>query len=616
MNRRERMLAVLGVLAALHVIALGVDGARLAGPINVDAPAPWTLGLLHCDLALAAVWGRATRDRRMVVLCAAGFVSFAAHVAAFAPNAVVSFPREFAPSARSIVSQNDMWALIETLLHAPFLLLAIWSLYTKRRDRIWLGLGIAALSICADVRVISTSLVPSTDFGGSVALRMIPLLLLSVGNFASILLSAAVAELISTRVHWRRAFLLVIGVVTTFTVISCLISGLGTGGVVVWGVGSIFWFEHWLYEWGALLLIPLLAATLTGLSTLAALSAGEISSLEDASSNDAVAPIASKLSVAARLIAAALSLSCLNLLCGVGLLTTEVSAREFGKSGMIGELIFMSPFGLWAAQAGLSAIFLQWKGLSRWQRILIVLIWAELSVVAFRGQIALASRFQAPPSEFVTAIFQMTGISFLLAAIGGWAVKTKVTCDHLATMEENALPNWSLRLSDVLTLVATIAAIAYPISVVIAFESPRGLLWFLPSIAVRAVWGVGIAVAVYLIVRSWLEEVSPPFLGELPVAAFASALLLGCLTKDWLDLKGVVYWDEFLGFRVGGYRLLSLPAAFLAMSIGAVALRRSGFRVVKPARAGRPMQLSAEAEQASSFRPTPVTAATEKNPWD
>jgi hypothetical protein len=327
-----------------------------------------------------------------------------------------------------------------------------------------------------------------------------------------------------------------------------------------------------------------------------------------------------------RLTGLGLLLSALNLVAGLALHLLQVGRNiQFGEHGLFFEFMFLAPLGLWAAQTGASALFLQSNVWNVWKRSLVVLAWAELSILAFWGQIALSNSLQWMPSDYVGEVLHIVVGAMLLAAIGGlWSLfrGERVHCFELevAATAPNQTKGLSISLGDIICLVTAAAALAYPFSVIFALErwaSPTALF---AHFLTTSIWPLAASAVSYCVLRNWLTDKET----DLQSLALAMVCLLACSAFDYPALQ-ILSTEFFFGVR-SSLRFTALPALLIGVALTAIGLARCKFQVVQKASIPMPAPSPIPAPNPTDSTPLrpiiflgakPEPASTKaESPWD
>lgn len=582
----SRIVALFALLCA-HPAAVAVDSILgLASGFSDAVRFLPLLVVIHCDAALFGIWATQNdrRFRKMLLYCCLSSVlALLFFFLAGGPDSGVA--SEFCESQPGL-------AILQIVLGLPLIVLLFrCNQNGVRRGWFWLATGGLLLGFGAIASFTGTlSDSPGQRIGWVERFwfpdeALIRGLVICVVNLAAIFFCAAVFESIvghQRAVHWLGYF----GI--------CLALILVTSWAIGGNMNSKSWTTFgrpptWNKQWFNMLLSPLSIPIASGMVMMAIAGLFRLLKWQSVSRENApfqlrepgCIPVAkTRFRILVGLIRVALIISAANLVVGFLQSWITIDTNRFGRHGILSELLYMAPHGLWSAQAGLSAVFFQSSTLNLWKRMLVMLVWAELSMAAFWGQVALASWMRAEPSEFVSSLFHCAVGGVLVGAVGIAVGKyllkppVRVACEGLESLQDLRVRRASLSLGDLITILTAFAAISYPISVVFSLEIWHNPLEFGYIVLIRLPWLLAASGAVAIAVQTWLIGKRTSFW----CIALIGALLVGCCAHDWATLS-FYYSERFFGVRYG-FRILALPVMFLATGVGAVALKQCGFRVV------------------------------------
>lgn len=584
---RSRRIVALFALLCAHPAAVAVDLilGLASGGSNAVRFLP-LLVVIHCDAALFWIWATQNdrRFRRMLIYCClSSLLALLFFFLAGGPHSGV---------ASGFCESQPGLAILQTVLGLPLIVL----LFRCHQNGVrcgWFWLATGGLLLCFGAIASLTGTLSDSPWQriGWVERVWFPDeslirgLVICVVNLAAIFFCAAIFESIVSRqraVHWLGLF----GICLTLI----LVTSWAIGG----NMNSMSWTAFgrpptWNIQWLSMLVSPLSIPIASSMVMMAIAGLFRLLKWQSTSRENVpfgvlepnCSPVAkTRFRILLGLVRVALSISAANLVVGFLQSWITVDTNRFGRNGLLSELLYMAPHGLWAAQAGLSAVYFQSSILNPWKRLLVVLVWAELSMAAFWGQVALASWMRAEPSEFVGSLFHCVVGGVLVGAVGIAVGKyllkppVRVACEGLESPQDLRVRRASLSLGDLITILTAFAAISYPISVVFSLEIWRNPLELGYFVLIRLPWLLAATGAVAIAVQTWLDGKRPSYW----CAALIGALLVGCCAHDWATLS-FNYSERFFGVRYG-FRILALPAMFLATATGAVALKQCVFRVV------------------------------------
>lgn len=321
-----------------------------------------------------------------------------------------------------------------------------------------------------------------------------------------------------------------------------------------------------------------------------------------------------------RLAGVALFLSALSLASGFYAWLMHIKGGRFADQGNLFEVLLMAPLGLWSAQMAASALFLECRIWNFWKRLLIILAWAEITLLAFWGQVALSHTLRWLPSDYVGAVLHIILGALLLSLIGR-LIKTLTGAApfwcyfHSEDTPTSLRGRFSLSLSDIICLVAISAGLIYPLSVVSALEQWLSARRLLQDFLLSSYWPLTSGAASYFALRAAISS------GKEALAPFTLFLL--CLLASTASDQRILAFildDLYFGIRwsVG---MLAFPGLFLGTGIAVISLRHLAFRIADTQ--PPPFRHSDVTIRESDYGPTPaeakpvaVTSAEASSPWD
>lgn len=321
-----------------------------------------------------------------------------------------------------------------------------------------------------------------------------------------------------------------------------------------------------------------------------------------------------------RLAGVALLLSSLSLVLGFCDWTMHMKPGRFADQGILFEVLLMAPLGLWSVQMAASALFLECRIWNYWKRLLIVVAWAEITLLAFWGQVGLSNALRWLPSDYVGAVLYIILGALLLSLVGRLVTKQTGAAPHWHYFHSEDPPvstrgRFSLSLSDIICLVAISAGLIYPLSVIFALERWVSAKSLLEGFLIKCYWPLTSGAASYFALRALLCSGRQ---ASLPIAC-SLLCLLASTASDQLILAFILD-DLFFGIRwsVG---LMALPAIFLGLAFLSAALYYLGFRVadsrqLKPLPNERISGPSDYAPISPDIQPALATPTTPTSPWD
>lgn len=637
-----RVFRGLVVLAFFHVAAAAID-------INVYFPQtqltafhwPWSLKMLQCDAALLCILFLNCKKSPPLFWMLAP-VLLSSLTLGFILSRWVEYGGLATGDFPGSVSSTGYLCLLLTFLLLPLLGGAYWLL-GRRERRPWHWLLASGLLLLAVAKIYFAS----TVFGfTSTRVHSYWIygawLRLLVTVIAAILCSSSIALAAWTFDRFHRA-----GAWRLLPSLICVAAAMASAPyfviyVYIWivtrgfsGAGRIPISQFQTEAWTAAsafandLLVVALTGLLMYLLTACFWLTGAGSFLNTASDELAQRPAALPLPKLSsedrrfqfwRLTGAGLFISALSLACGFYDWITPIQVGRFADRGILFEVLLMAPLGLWSAQMAANALFLECRIWNFWKRLLLILAWAEITLLAFWGQIALSHSLRWQPSDYVGALFHIVLGALLLALLGRLIKKQTSAALHWSCIDSEADPassrgKFSLSLSDIICLVAVSAAVIYPISVVFALEGGWSSRSLLQDFLLTSYWPLATGAAAYFALRAALTD------GKQALTAFTLSLLCLLISTASDQLILAFIFDElFFGVRwsVG---MMAFPGLFLGVSFTSIALRHLGFRITD-LRTAPSLAIEAAIRQ-SDYGPTSAedrgvlaTTAKEPSPWD
>lgn len=622
------------VLAAMHLAALSLDYVISNNwLLNPKITFPFCLAIFHCDIALLCLW--ISRRPRFPAISVALLIIVACLTAAAIIYSWQDPSAAWVNSSKVFTESLQGQCVITALLNLPILAVTAW-LVARPQPRDWHWLAYAALLLASVLNSWLSSTTNDYVTNRSQAWWLgLHVHVFYHTLFAWILSLTAItlcAWVISSTKGSRSLGLMILALITARITLAA------SGTVIFWCMRYVNrygggWFGGFIINGPS----PEEALAMDFHTPLLAILFGVVIApfciLYNRAAEPTVtpfAPLRQSLLAAVdrrhrfwRLTAFALFISMLNLLSGLSLHLLGVNRSDVhGEQGILVELLFLAPLGLWAAQTGASALFLQAKIWNIWKRLLVVLAWAELSMLGFWGQVALSSSIKWNPSDYVGEVLHVFCGAAILAAAGnaiGYLRGEAVGCPELVPAENQPIKSkrFSLSLADIICLVTTSAALVYPFSVIFTLEHWRSPLQTALHFLVSAVWPLAAGAFSYFLLRAWVSKNTP----HAWTLAAASICLLICCGFDYPALH-VIGVERFFGVRPS-LRFTALPGLLVGLSVAAIGLARCNFVVDHKSFFAKPKaKIAARETPESPTTPrflgvTTVPAASQpKSPWD
>lgn len=623
------------VLLAFHVAAFCIDrfvGANSQAYYRQDIGIVFLGCVLSCDAAFLCILGARTKTFPWRMVGAGILPSLLA--ASFIFWSWIDWSLSWLTFTRGITETFHGQCALLTILLSPLFVAFAWvAARNERRDWHWMVVAIL-LTISVGICALSST---SYDYISTRSrgwwldrawINFFHVVLAAIVSFASVVLCAWVLDHCLRRRPWWIAAAVIMS--------SAIFIGVaGFLGIITnryfhysWNRGYFATALETLGESLGKQGMPVIAAiTMLAFCLLLALLRVNLSEFYLKSGGERVAsPLMHRAYTAEdrryrlwRLASFALGISLLNLVIGFYEWLIPIERGVFGDRGIFFEFVFLAPLGLWSAQMAASAIFLECKIWNIWKRSLVILAWAELSMLAYWGQVALSNSIRWNPSDYVGALLHVVGGALALCLAG--VISSKYSGSRIAWKDMESAPGnhreakpFSISLSDIICLVTVSAGVIYPFSVIFSVEHWQSPVSLFSYFLYTAVWPLITGAAGYFALRAWLGNGRRSFS---LLAGFVLCLLASC-SSDYSALTQVGE-EQFFGIRYS-LRFMALPWFFVGAAIAAMGLRRCGFSLVQAAAINKKLETNSLAEvdvgsslAQGSFVGAPTNAAS---PWD